>query len=122
MYSKTEYTLCTHGSSATIHALHANVILHVPEGVFGIILGNVHTNFRTFSHLVQEADCIISPMCEFELHNYDDIPRSAWYTIQVPHIVKNTTIEGKIMVKRERQVHENFYTCIAIAERGRTSN
>ena len=88
-----------HGSSVTIQTLQANVILHVPEGVFGIILGNIHTNFRTFSHLVQEGDCIISPMCEFELSSYDDIHEGAWYTIQVPHIVKNKTIESRIIVK-----------------------
>ena len=88
-----------HGSAATIQTLQANVILHVPEGVFGIILGNIHTNFKTFRHLVEESDCIISPMCEFELSSYDDIHEGAWYTIQVPHIVKNGKIESKIMVK-----------------------
>ena len=97
-----------HGSAVTIQALQANVILHVPEGVFGIILGNIHTNFRTFSHLVEENDCIISPMCEFELHNYNDIPKGAWYTIQVPHIVKNPSIESKIMIKHRDKYKKTF--------------
>ena len=97
-----------HGSAVTIQTLQANVILRVPDGVFGIILGNIHTNFRTFSHLVEESDCIISPMCEFELSSYDDVPKGAWYTIQVPHIVKNETIESKIMVKHRDKYRKTF--------------
>ena len=97
-----------HGSPVTIQALQANVILHVPEGVYGIILGNIVTNFRAFSHLVKEDDCMISPMCEFELHNYDDIPQGAWYTIQVPHIVKNFIIERKIKVTHRDKHTKTF--------------
>ena len=103
-----------HGSAVTIQTLQANVILHVPEGVFGIILGNVHTNFRTFNYLVEESYCIISPMCEFELHNYDDIPKGAWYTIQVPHIVKNLTIESKIRVKHKDKYKRTFTNALKL--------
>ena len=74
------------------------MILHVPEGVYGVILGNIHTNYRTFGHLVEDHDCIISPLCEFEIHNYNDIPQGAWCTIQVPHIAKNPAIETTIIM------------------------
>ena len=78
-----------HGLATEIRARHSEVILHVPEGVYGIILGNVYSTLWRLSHLVRENDTVISPMCEFELHSYMDIPKGAWYKIQVPHIVNN---------------------------------
>ena len=46
-------------SAVTIQALHSDVILHVHDGVSGIILGNIHTDHWNFKHLVPENDCII---------------------------------------------------------------
>ena len=92
-----------HGSPCTIAPHHSRVILRVPKGCHGIILGNVHKNFKIFNHLVTESDCIVSPMCEFEFHSYDDIPEGAWIKIEVPHIVKNLDIESKIrVISRDR--------------------
>ena len=76
-----------HGSAVTIQALHSDVILHVPDGVYGIILGNVHTDHWRFRHLVPENDCIIGPMCEFHVKG-SKIP-CARFRIQVPHIVSD---------------------------------
>ena len=56
-----------HGSAVTIQALHSDVILHVPDGVYGIILGNIHADHWRFRHLVGRDDCIISPISEFDL-------------------------------------------------------
>ena len=97
-----------HGSPVTIQARKTNVILHIPEKVYGIILGNIYTNRRTYRHPLAEGDCIISPICEFELHSYDGDPVSEWYTIQVPHIVKIKTIKSKIMVKHRDKYTETY--------------
>ena len=37
-----------HVSAVTIQALHSDVILHVPDGVYGIIRGKVHTDHWRF--------------------------------------------------------------------------
>ena len=92
-----------HGSPCTIAPHHSRVILRVPKGCHGIILGNIHKNFKISNHLVKESDCIVSPMCEFEFHSYDDIPEGAWIKIEVPHIVKNLDIASKIrVISRDR--------------------
>ena len=77
-----------HGSAVTIQALHSDVILHVPDGVYGIILGNIHTDHWRFRHLVPENDCIISPICEFHFHGSNTQPKPK-FTLLIPHIVVN---------------------------------
>ena len=101
------------GLPCTITPLHSPVRLHVPEDHHGIILGNVYKNFDSFNHLVNERDCIVGPMCEFEFHSYDDIPEGAWYKIVVPHIVKNVMVKDRIkVVSRDR-----YQECIEYAQR-----
>ena len=77
-----------HDSAVTIQALHSDVILHVPDGVYGIILGNIHTDHWRFRHLVGKDDCIISPICKFHFHGVRHPPASRFY-LQVPHIVRD---------------------------------
>ena len=92
---------------------NTRVILRVPEGLYGVILGNVYKNIKMLNHLVKENDCIVGPMCEFEFHSYEEIPEGAWIKIQVPHIVKNLTVEDRIkVISRDRH-----HTCIEYAQR-----
>ena len=89
-----------HGSAVTIQALHSDVILHVPDGVYGIILGNIHTDHWRFRHLVPENDCIISPICNFYWKD-SDIKSATKFKLQVCHIFQNIyTIADKIKVIR----------------------
>ena len=88
-----------HGSAVTIQALHSDVILHVPDGVYGIILGNIHTNHWKFANIVHEKDCIIGPICEFDLSRGSKIPNEAMFRIQVTHIARQTSDFGKIRVE-----------------------
>ena len=88
-----------HGSAVTIQMAQSDVILHVPDGVYGIILGNIHIDHWRFRHLVSENDCIIGPICEF-FHKGAQVPEWARFCIQVPHIVKDiSSMKGKIGVK-----------------------
>ena len=91
------------GSAVTIQALHSDVILHVPDGVYGIILGNIHTDHWRFTHLVKDTDCIIGPICDYHIFNS---PRQASerknFIIEIPHIVMNIEeVNGKIQVMRQ---------------------
>ena len=88
----------------TIQAPHSDIILHVPDGVYGIILGNIHTDHWRFRHLVPEKDCIISPICEFFFKASDKSKRNATFRLQVPHIVKSIEEVGQnIEVKFQRR-------------------
>ena len=77
----------------TIQALHSDVILHIPDGVYGIILGNIHTDHRRFRHLVGENDCIISPICEYHFHGSSTHPKPK-FRLLIPHIVRNIEKTG----------------------------
>ena len=89
-----------HGSAVTIQALYADVILYVPDGVYGIILGNIHTNHWKFTNFVHDDDCIIGPICEFHLSKGSMTPDKAMFRIQVAHIARQTSDIGKIRVKQ----------------------
>ena len=73
----------------TIQALHSNIILHVPDGLHGIILGNIHTDHWRFKHYVKENECIIAPMCEFYFRPFVDNSPNSVFRIQIPHFVAN---------------------------------
>ena len=77
-----------HGSAVTIQALLSDVILHVPDGVYGVILGKLHTDYWRFGSLVDENDCIISPMYQFYWKG-SEIPLGKRFIIEIPHIVKD---------------------------------
>ena len=87
-----------HGSPCTVMSSSSRVILHMPEGYHGVLLGNVDENFQMFKHFVKESDCIVGPMCEFEFHSYAAKPQRTFIKIKVPHIVKNPKIERNIRV------------------------
>ena len=94
-----------HGSAVTIQALHSDVILHVPDGVYGIILGNIHTDHWRFRHLVPGKDCIIAPICEYVFKSSNESKRNATFRLQVPHIVKKfeevrQNIEVKFQIRK----------------------
>ena len=88
--SKVQIVEIIHGSAVTIQVLHSDVILHVPDGVYGIIFGNVHTDHWRFTSTVHENDCIIGPICEFDLSKGSNIPDEAMFRIQVTHIARQS--------------------------------
>ena len=101
------------GFPCTIRPRNSRVILHMPKGYHGVLLGNVYENFKMFKHLVKENDYIVSPMCEFEFHRYLDISQGTFIKIEVPHIVKNSKMEGRIrVISRDR-----YQDCIEYAQK-----
>lgn len=80
------------GKEYVIQAENSDVKLHVPKGVKGLLLGNIHTDISRFSHLIPRNDCLIGPICEFSLHPVKDHPvmnpKGEKFCLQIPHIVK----------------------------------
>ena len=88
----------------TIQALHSDVILHVPDGVYGIILGNIHTDHWRFRHLIPEKDCTIAPICEYLFKGSNESKGNATFRLHVPHILKSIEeVRQNIEVKFQRR-------------------
>ena len=77
------------GQQCTIQALNSDVILHVPEGVHGAVLANIHTDPTRFIKNIPKDDCLVSPICEYHLEpSLGRKPSTGKnYKIQIPHIV-----------------------------------
>ena len=80
------------GFPCTIMPLHSKVILHIPEGLFGILLGNIFHIGNIVSGRVHR--------CAFSFHSYDSISEGSFVKIQmnVVDIWKKTQIEDQIRV------------------------
>ena len=79
------------GEPCIIQAKNSRVKLHVPKGVHGAVLGNIHTIHSKFLHLIPDSECIVGPMCEYSVHpfiNGPQIPSSEKFILQVPHIMQ----------------------------------
>ena len=68
---------------------NSDVILHVPKGVYGKILANVHTDPAKFIHHIPKRHCLVAPICEYCLQpaSSNTPLKKVKYIIQIPHIV-----------------------------------
>ena len=97
------------GEPCSVQAPNSEVVLHVPKGVFGVLLANIHTTHSKFLHLVPRNHCLISPICEYHLYAgwnktppYDSIHR-----IQIPHVLDSIKrVKGDIRIWHGN-LHEN---------------
>ncbi len=76
------------GPAMTVQAPNSDVILHVPKGVRGVLLGNIHTNNSKFAHLVQNTECIVSPISEYFVFPPPS-PQKEPFKLEIPHIVED---------------------------------
>ena len=109
--SRVQIVEIIHGSAVTIQALHSDVIVHVPDGVYGIILGNIHTDPWRFRYFVSEKDCIIAPICEFFFKSSSDcgLPSGARFHFQAPHVVEHVAhLTQTLKVSYRHSRNQNF--------------
>ncbi len=78
------------GFSKIIVPPNSDVVLHVPDGVCGVLLGNIHTDPAKFAHLVRDTECIVSPVCDLhvELTTGNTQERQP-FKLLIPHIMKD---------------------------------
>ena len=79
------------GESCLIQGNNSDVILHVPPGIHGAILANIHSNYNMFNHHIPRQDCLLGPICEYHLERTMEIPypNGAKFRIQLPHVVRD---------------------------------
>ena len=79
------------GEPCTVQGTNSDVILHVPKGIYGTLLANIHTDPAKFIHHIPKENCLIAPICEYRLQPAEGhtLPKNVKYKIQIPHIIKN---------------------------------
>ena len=116
------------GEPCVVQAENSQVKLHVPKGVYGAILANVHTNHARFMHHVPNNDCVIAPVCEYHLQEpYRELildktvkvkvlppnPEDIKFRIEIPHILKDVDyVRPHIRVR-----HGNLHSGVPVLEK-----
>ena len=96
------------GRSCTIHGTNSEILLHIPDGIFAALLGNIHTDPSKFRHHIPRKDCLVAPICEYHLEPFigRTLPLHTTYKLQVPHIVRDLSVRKHIRV-RHGDLHSN---------------
>ena len=92
MRKKLDIVKIVKGNACTIRAFGSDVILHTPEGLHAVVLGNIHVNHAQFQHLVPANECIVGPICEYSIHALIYSPAlqpGAKYKLQIPHVIRD---------------------------------
>ncbi len=97
------------GEATEIQAPDSDVVLHVPEGTYGVILGNIHTDLWNYDHLIDDDACIVSPIAEF--HLFGQKLDNKKYEIQVPHCASIRSIANlQVGVWSETESEIQFFS------------
>ena len=100
------------GEACLVRAPYSDVILHVPEGIYGILLGKIRTNLSRYSHLFPHNECVMSPICEYSFHQLLDKPavsKNAKYRIQIPHVARDIHKPGQQIIVRHGNIHNGHF-------------
>ena len=92
----------TEGRASSIRAGNSDVILHTPDGLYAVILGNIYVNHAPFQHLVPANECIVGPICEYSVHAMiycPTVPHGQKYKLMIPHLLKNVHNKVKYNIR-----------------------
>ena len=125
MRKKLDIVRIVKGNPAVIRASGSDVILHTPEGLHAVVLGNIHVNHAPFQHLVPANECIVGTICEYSIHALIDSPAlapDATYKLQIPHIIKDIeAVKHRIRV-RLGNIHSDVDSLKLEPEPGQSKN
>ena len=91
---------------------NSDVTLHVPEGIYCIILGRIRTNLSRYLHLIPKNECIMSPICEYSVHPLLDspaVPKNIQYRLQIPHVVRDVHETGNQVIVRHGNIQNGHF-------------
>lgn len=65
-------------------------LLHIPEGVYAALLGNIGMSPHQLRHHIPRNDCLVTPICEYHLHPFigRTTPSDTKFKLRMPHIVR----------------------------------
>ena len=87
------------GRSCTIQGADSDTLLYIPDGVYAVLLGNIHTGPEKFQHHIPSKDCLVAPICEYHLQPF--------IGKQVPHMVRNISPKRKYIRVRCGDLHSS---------------
>ena len=98
------------GRSCTIQGTGSDTLLHIPQGVYAALLGNIHTHPTKFFCHIPGKDCLVAPICKYHLQPFIGrmLPPNAKYKIQVPHMVRHIGQSRKYIRVRCGDLHSNI--------------
>ena len=78
------------GSPCMVQGPDMETLLHVPEGVYAALLGNIGISPYLVKHHIPGNDCLVTPICEYRLHPFlgKITPNDTKFKLRVPHIVR----------------------------------
>ena len=90
-----------------IQGTNSDTLLHIPQGVYAALLGNIHTDPTKFRHHIPPNDCLVAPICEYHLQPFIGriLPPNTKFKIQVPHIVRNVHEAQQFIRIRHGDIH-----------------
>ena len=99
------------GRSCTIQGNNSEILLHIPQGVYAALLGNIHTDPTKFRHHITGKDCLVAPICEYHFQPFIGriLPRNKKYKIQMPHIVRNVHQAQKFIRIQYGDIHSRSF-------------
>ena len=112
MRKKLDIVTIVKGNACTIRAFGLDVILHTPEGLHAVVLGNIHVNHAPFQHLVPANECIVGPICEYSIHALIYSPAlqpGAKYKLQIPHIIRDIEAVKHHIRVRHGNIHSDAH-------------
>ena len=97
------------GKSCTIRGHNSDILLHIPDGVYAALIGNIHTHPTKFRHHIPGKDCLVAPICEYHLQPFVGriLPRQLNCELKVPHVVRNVNEVKKHIRVRHGDLHGN---------------
>ena len=95
------------GKPCIVKKNYSDTLLHIPEGVYAALLGNIHTDPSKFLNHIPKKDCLVAPICEYHLEPFigRTLPNNAMYQIQLPHIVRNISEVEKLIRISHGNIH-----------------
>ena len=77
------------GEACTIQAPKSDVKVHVPEGRYGCLFGNIFTNYPDLVHLIPNNECLLGPICAFVFSSFGGDKTFNKFWLQIPHKTQN---------------------------------
>ena len=107
LQTKVDIVRLIRGNPCIVKTNNSDTLLHIPEGIYAALLGNIHTDPSKFLHHIPRNDCLVAPICEYHLQPFigRSLPNNAMYRIQVPHIVRNVSEVEKLIRISHGNIH-----------------
>ena len=123
MYFSSQGTSVTqevNGQSCLVQAEGSEVSLQVPEGVNGTIIGKTHTDNAKFVHLIDDNECLVSPVSEFNLEGKSNQDGNN-FKVKIPHIIKDVEKAKKHIKVKHRNIHSQATATVGFKRKKKQS-